>query len=69
MPLKRVTVWAGTSWLKATRKLIWRGIVPAIVVSLGWEKTWSVVDIHESIRKGSRGKRRRGERTSSSRYE
>ena len=34
IPLKRVTVWAGTSWLKATRKDIWSGIVPATGVSL-----------------------------------
>ena len=35
MPLKRVTVCAGTSWEKATRKDIWSAIVPLMVVKLG----------------------------------
>lgn len=34
-PLKRVTVWEGTSWEKAMRKPVWRGMVPLIVVKLG----------------------------------
>src|SRR5687768_9634187 len=39
IPRKRVTVWAGTSWLKATRKEIWRGIVPAMGVNLLADRT------------------------------
>jgi len=34
MPRKRVTVCAGTSWEKAIRKEIWRGMVPLIEVKL-----------------------------------
>lgn len=34
MPRKRVTVWAGTSWEKATRKEIWRAMVPLMEVRL-----------------------------------
>ena len=34
IPLNKVTVCAGTSWLKATRKEICTGIVPAIVVKV-----------------------------------
>lgn len=34
MPRNKVTVWAGTSWLKATRKDIWSGMVPLIVVNV-----------------------------------
>ena len=34
MPRKRVTVWAGTSWEKATRKEIWRAMVPLMEVKL-----------------------------------
>lgn len=36
MPLKRVTVWVGTSWEKAIRKEIWRGMVPFIELRLWW---------------------------------
>ena len=34
MPLKRVTVWEGRSWENATRKAIWRGMLPFMVVNL-----------------------------------
>lgn len=34
MPRKRVTVCAGTSCEKATRKEVWRAMVPLIVVRL-----------------------------------
>lgn len=37
MPRNKVTVWAGTSWLKATRKPICSGMVPAIEVKLRME--------------------------------